>query len=264
MRVDLQTALREIEGRAADFGPATQWQATREATAETADDTPRQHSSRKSSLKSSRRSSRPPHHDGERKVKQADRGTSSGARSDRFQSAGKQILRRLGQQSQASLLLLCESPLSACDSSGQQTPGGAWAKTFADLREDPVLAVKIASATEGGRSEMPPLSDTQRRPQIIQSHHPGLCTVQIPFESTAYGSVDEWNQLQQRFGLILIDGSGVDLAKLKPWMARCGNVLFFVDYGKTSRRWGRQVCKQVAAQGITPVGCITQGLPDRS
>lgn len=256
MRVNLQTALREIEGRAADFGPATQWQGTREGTAEAADDTPLQQSSRKSS--------RPPHHDGEQKVKQAGRDTSSGARSDRLQSAGKQILRRLGQQSQASLLLLCESPLSAGDSSGQQTPGGAWAKTLADLREDPVLAVRIDSAVEGGRSEISPLSDTHRQPQIIQSHHPGLCTLQIPFESTEYGSVDEWNQLQQRFGLIVIDGSGVDIAKLKPWMARCGNVLYFVEYGKTSRRWGRHVCKQVAAQGTTPVGCITLGVADRS
>ena len=252
MTVDLQNALREIEGRAADFGPATQWHGTREGTAETADDTP---------LK---QSSRPLHHGDERKVKQASRGKSSGARRDRLQSAGKQVLRRLGQQSPASLLLLCESPLSACDSSRQQTPGGSWAKTFADLREDPVLAVKIDSAEEGGRSELSSLSDTQGRPQINQSHHPGLCTLQIPFESTAYGSVDEWNQLQQRFGLILIDGSGVDLAKLKPWMARCENVLFFVDYGKTSRRWGRQACKQVAAQGITPVGCITHGVADRS
>ena len=162
--------------------------------------------------------------------------------------AVRQILRRLAERKQSILLLLSEAPLSG-DTSKElsATPCGIWGTTFADLIDAPVLSVGITSATD------------ERQPRVIQSQHPGLCTLHAPSDALwKKGPATWWPSMRSRFGVILIDGSGQDRSTLQRLVSLCGNVLFLVEYRRTTRIWAHQVRKLVAAYGGLPLGCITE------
>jgi hypothetical protein len=67
-----------------------------------------------------------------------------------------------------------------------------------------------------------------------------------------------WTEMRSQFGMILLDGSGLDITTLTQLISKCSDVLFVVEYGKTSRNWASQTRKAIASRNITPVGCIAR------
>ena len=170
--------------------------------------------------------------------------------------AGQKVLRQLETPSEATLLLLSESSLSL------QVPGGDWGRIFAELTMDPVLAVGLFQHGEHQQSSghAEDWADAKETiPSITQSEYPGLCTL-----STACSALRGrrshrwWKEARSHFGMILLDGSGLDLLTVESILPKCSHALFVVEYGSTSRDWADQMGKVIAARKINSVGCIAR------
>jgi hypothetical protein len=176
--------------------------------------------------------------------------------SDPLFVAGQKVLKQLNTPSEVTLLLLSESLLSL------QVPGGDWGRIFAELTMDPVLAVGLFQPAEHQESSGHAKDWTDAKesiPSITQSEYPGLCTL-----STACSALRGrrshrwWKEARSHFGMILLDGSGLDLLTVESILPKCSHALFVVEYGSTSRDWADQMGKVIAARKINSVGCIAR------
>jgi len=170
--------------------------------------------------------------------------------------AGRKILKQLESPAETTLLLLSESPLSS------SVPGGVWGSVFAELIIDPVLVVGVVQqppTSKQARQRSENLTGGKRIPGVTQSEHPGLCTLSTSCSSLCGMRATEWwTEMRSQFGMILLDGSGLDITTLTQLISKCSDVLFVVEYGKTSRNWASQTRKAIASRNITPVGCIAR------
>jgi hypothetical protein len=168
--------------------------------------------------------------------------------------AGQKVLRQLETPSEATLLLLSESSLSL------QVPGGDWGRIFAELTMDPVLAVGLFQYVEHRQSSghAEDWADAKETiPSITQSDYPGLCTLSTACSALRGRRADRWwKEARSHFGMILLDGSGLDLLTVESILPKCSHALFAVEYGSTSRDWAAQMGKVIAARKINSVGCI--------
>ena len=176
--------------------------------------------------------------------------------SDSLFVACRRVLKQLESPTETTLLLLSESPLSP------SVPGGVWGTVFAELTIDPVLVVGVVQqppTSKQARQRSGNLTEEKRIPGVTQSEHPGLCTLSASCRSLCgMRAAEWWTEMQSDFGMILLDGSGLPIATLTQLLAKCSDVLFVVEYGKTSRNWAAQTQKAIAARNITPLGCIAR------
>ena len=170
--------------------------------------------------------------------------------------AGQKVLKQLETPAEATLLLLSESLLSL------QVPGGDWGRIFAELTMDPVLAVGLFQHIEhqqsSGHGE--DWADAKETiPSITQSEYPGLCTLSTACSALRRRRADRWwKEARSHFGMILLDGSGLDILTVESILPKCSHTLFVVEYGSTSRAWATQMGKVIAARKINSVGCIAR------
>ena len=176
--------------------------------------------------------------------------------SDPLFVAGQKVLKQLNAPSEATLLLLSESSLSL------QVPGGDWGRIFAELTMDPVLAVGLFQHIEHQQSSGHAEDWTDAKetiPSITQSEHPGLCTLSTACSALRGRHADRWwKEARSHFGMILLDGSGLDILTVDSILPKCSHALFVVEYGSTSRAWATQMGKMIAARKINSVGCIAR------
>ena len=96
-------------------------------------------------------------------------------------------------------------------------------------------------------------------PSITQSEHPGLCTLSAPCSALSGRQAERWwDEARAHFGMILLDGSGLDILTVESMLPKCSHTLFVVEYGSTSRDWATQMGKVIAARKIKSVGCIAR------
>ena len=176
--------------------------------------------------------------------------------SDSISVAGRKVLKQLESPAETTLLLLSESPLSP------SVPGGVWGTVFAELTIDPILVVGVVQqppASKQARRHSGNLTGGGKIPGVTQSEHPGLCTLSTSCSSLCgMRAAEWWTVMRSQFGMILLDGSGLDITTLTQLLSKCSDVLFVVEYGKTSRNWAAQTRKAIASRNITPLGCIAR------
>jgi len=176
---------------------------------------------------------------------------------DPYIVAGKHVLQRLAPEKRTTLLLLSEAALDCA------IPADRWGMIFAELMADPVLAIGLVQQSTPQQEKDPRQARrTEKRKTesgILQSEHPGLCTFHATHETLCGKDADDWwATMQARFGMILVDGSGLEDEELQQLIARCSDVLFLVQYERTSRIWAVQTRKYVASHGLVPLGCVVQ------
>ena len=168
---------------------------------------------------------------------------------DPYQAAAHKVLKQLGNHTETSLLLLSDTP----------SPIGRlrdlWGHAFAELIDEPVLMIELVPASP---SESNPVSAADDDfPMITQSEHPGLCTLTIAWYALKDRKADHWwTESWEHFGMILLDASGLDLATIESILPRCTHVVFLIEYENTSLNWAKQIGKLVAANRTRSVGCI--------
>ncbi len=163
--------------------------------------------------------------------------------------AGRKVLKKLNASTHATLLILAQSPLD------NQVPGGTWGRIFAELINDPVLAIGLGEQRDNSMLRHP----TEDDPQFAQTEHPGLCTLSTSCRSLRGARTERWwNAVRSQFGMILMDGSGLNIVDIESILPKCSNVLFVVEYGYTLRNWAAQTGKVIASRKINSVGCIAR------
>ena len=177
-----------------------------------------------------------------------------GEPTDPYQDAAHQVLKQLGDTTKTSLLLLAETP----PPTGR--PKDLWGHAFAELIDEPVLMIELVPASP--REPHAPQAADGNILQITQSEHPGLCTLATAWYTLKGKQADRWwSEAWESFGMILLDGSGLDLASTESILPRCTHVLFLVEYENTSRSWATQIGKLIATHRIRTVGCIATASP---
>ena len=173
---------------------------------------------------------------------------------DPLQAAAQQVLMQMDSTPHPTLLLLADSPIQ----NGRESH--RWGHVFAGMIDVPVLAIELELAP-------PPALNIASKagreiPQITQSKHPGLCTVATAWHTLKRKQADRWwSEAWESFGMILLDGSGLDLASTESILPRCTHVLFLVEYENTSRSWATQIGKLIATHRTRTVGCIATASP---
>ena len=173
---------------------------------------------------------------------------------DPYQAAAHKVLKQLGNHTETSLLLLTDTP----------PPTGRlrdfWGHAFAELIAEPVLMIELVPAFPSESNAENAANDDC--PPITQSEHPGLCTLTTAWYTLKARQADRWwSESWEHFGMILLDGSGLDLATIESILPRCTHVVFLVEYENTSRSWAKQIGKLVATNRTRSVGCIATASP---
>ena len=240
---NLQTAIDDIEVRAADF--------------------PRNDEVARSCEEPSA-SNRPTSNDAADPITSSDPVTLAESGVDRiemeptepYQAAACKVLKQLGNHTESSLLLLSETP----------PPAGhlrdSWGHAFAELIDEPVLMIELAPASASEPNAASAHATDDNFPPIIQSEHPGLCTLTTTWYTLKGKQAARWwSKAWESFGVILLDGSGLDLTIIESILPRCTHVVFLVEYESTSRNWAKQIRRLIATHRTRSIGCIATVSP---
>lgn len=173
-----------------------------------------------------------------------------------YQAAACKVLKQLGNHTESSLLLLSETPPPA------DHLRDSWGHAIAKLIDEPVLMIELAPASASEPNAASASATEDNFPAIIQSEHPGLCTLTTAWHTLKGKQAARWwSEAWESFGVILLDGSGLDLTIIESILPRCTHVVFLVEYESTSRSWAKHIRRLIATHPTRSIGCIATVSP---